>query len=170
MDYGRYLRFWLLLFLALAGLIWLLNEVLLPFVAGFALAYLLFDVTLHPGALALGAGGWLVALALRAPVSMVLLKALKAPERVQPWVVASSGPLEELVRVGVLVLAGTSFSRAMSTASRRIGPSFVHFPSSRCNSRTWALSACTSDAGTTSSPACSPDTPPASIRCRQRNS
>ena len=32
--------FWLLTFLALAGLLWLLSEVLLPFVAGFALAYL----------------------------------------------------------------------------------------------------------------------------------
>jgi predicted PurR-regulated permease PerM len=40
MDYGRYLAFWLLLFLAVTGLIWLLSEVLLPFVAGFALAYL----------------------------------------------------------------------------------------------------------------------------------
>ena len=40
MNYGRYLTFWLLLFLAIIGLIWLLNQVLLPFVAGFALAYL----------------------------------------------------------------------------------------------------------------------------------
>ena len=40
MNYGRYLTFWLLLFLVITGLIWLLNEVLLPFVAGFALAYL----------------------------------------------------------------------------------------------------------------------------------
>ncbi|QDE90497.1 hypothetical protein BHS06_16835 [Myxococcus xanthus] len=31
------------------------------------------------------------------------------------------------------------------------------------------MSACTSDSGTTVSPACSPDTPPASFRCRQRN-
>jgi hypothetical protein len=79
-----------------------------------ALAYALFDVTLHPTALALGAAGWLLALALRAPVSLTLLKMLQVPERVQPWVVASSGPLEEAVRVGVLILAGTSFSRAMS--------------------------------------------------------
>jgi hypothetical protein len=71
---------------------------LLP--VGFAIAYLLFDVTLHPGAIALGAAGWLLALALRAPVSLGLLKALKVPERVQPWVVASSGPLEEIVRIG----------------------------------------------------------------------
>jgi predicted PurR-regulated permease PerM len=40
MNYGRYLTFWLLLFLVITGLIWLLNQVLLPFVAGFALAYL----------------------------------------------------------------------------------------------------------------------------------
>lgn len=86
--------------------------VLVP--VAFAIAYRLFDVTLHPAAIALGAAGWLLALALRAPVSLTLLKALNVPERVQPWVVASSGPLEEGVRVGVLMLAGTSFSRAMS--------------------------------------------------------
>jgi predicted PurR-regulated permease PerM len=40
MNYGRYLTFWLLLLLAVSGLVWLLNDVLLPFVAGFALAYL----------------------------------------------------------------------------------------------------------------------------------
>ena len=40
MSYGRQAVFWLLTFLVLAGLLWLLKEVLLPFVAGFALAYL----------------------------------------------------------------------------------------------------------------------------------
>ena len=60
---------------------------------GFALAYWLLDVSLRPSALLIGALGWLVALGLRAPVSIVLLKALKTPERVQPWVVAASGGL-----------------------------------------------------------------------------
>ena len=39
MRYGRHLTFWLLTFLVLCGLLWLLREVLLPFVAGLALAY-----------------------------------------------------------------------------------------------------------------------------------
>lgn len=40
MSYGRHITFWVLAFLVLAGLLWLLNQVLLPFVAGLALAYL----------------------------------------------------------------------------------------------------------------------------------
>jgi predicted PurR-regulated permease PerM len=40
MTYGRRAAFWLVTFLVLAGLLWLLSEVLLPFVAGLALAYL----------------------------------------------------------------------------------------------------------------------------------
>jgi predicted PurR-regulated permease PerM len=40
MSYGRQATFWLLTFLVLAGLLWLLRDVLLPFVAGLALAYL----------------------------------------------------------------------------------------------------------------------------------
>ena len=40
MTYGRRAAFWLVTFLVLAGLLWLLSEVLLPFVAGIALAYL----------------------------------------------------------------------------------------------------------------------------------
>ena len=39
MDYGRSLRFWLLTFLVLALLLWMLHAILLPFVAGIALAY-----------------------------------------------------------------------------------------------------------------------------------
>jgi len=61
-----------------------------------------------------GALGWLVALALRAPVSVVALKALGDPERVKPWIVGSSGPLEEGVRLVVLLLVGRSFSEAAS--------------------------------------------------------
>src|SRR5262249_55920885 len=40
MDARHHVRFWLAILLALAGLLWLLNDVLLPFVAGWALAYL----------------------------------------------------------------------------------------------------------------------------------
>src|SRR5262249_2187177 len=41
MTYGRYLTFWVATFLALAALLWLLHDMLLPFVAGIALAYVL---------------------------------------------------------------------------------------------------------------------------------
>jgi predicted PurR-regulated permease PerM len=39
MRYGRHLAFWIITFLVLFVLIWLLHEILLPFVAGMALAY-----------------------------------------------------------------------------------------------------------------------------------
>lgn len=41
MMYGRQLTFWLVTLLALALTLWLLHEILLPFVAGMALAYVL---------------------------------------------------------------------------------------------------------------------------------
>jgi len=44
MIYGRQLTFWLLTFLVLAAVLWLLHDILLPFVAGIALAYVLAPV------------------------------------------------------------------------------------------------------------------------------
>jgi predicted PurR-regulated permease PerM len=41
MVYGRHLTFWVATFLVLAAVLWLLHDVLLPFVAGIALAYVL---------------------------------------------------------------------------------------------------------------------------------
>jgi predicted PurR-regulated permease PerM len=41
MNYGRHLTFWVATFLVLVVLLWLLHDVLLPFVAGIALAYVL---------------------------------------------------------------------------------------------------------------------------------
>jgi predicted PurR-regulated permease PerM len=41
MIYGRQLTFWVVTFLVLATVLWLLHDVLLPFVAGIALAYVL---------------------------------------------------------------------------------------------------------------------------------
>ena len=41
MNYGRHLTFWVATFLVLVALLWLLHDVLLPFVAGIALAYVL---------------------------------------------------------------------------------------------------------------------------------
>jgi len=41
MAYGRHLTFWVATFLVLVALLWLLHDMLLPFVAGIALAYVL---------------------------------------------------------------------------------------------------------------------------------
>jgi predicted PurR-regulated permease PerM len=41
MIYGRQLTFWVVTFLVLAAVLWLLHDILLPFVAGIALAYVL---------------------------------------------------------------------------------------------------------------------------------
>ena len=41
MIYGRHLAFWLMMFLVLAAALWLLHDILLPVVAGMALAYAL---------------------------------------------------------------------------------------------------------------------------------
>lgn len=44
MTYGRHVAFWLATFVALAAVLWLLHDILLPFVAGIALAYALAPV------------------------------------------------------------------------------------------------------------------------------
>ena len=44
MIYGRHLTFWVATFLVLVALLWLLHDILLPFVAGIALAYVLAPV------------------------------------------------------------------------------------------------------------------------------
>ena len=41
MIYGRHLAFWLVTFVVVAAVLWLLHDILLPFVAGIALAYAL---------------------------------------------------------------------------------------------------------------------------------
>lgn len=69
-----------------------------------------------PAWVAVGAGalGWLVALALRGPIAVVAMKLPQRPESAQPVVVGASGPLEEGVRLGVLVLLGTSLPTALA--------------------------------------------------------
>ena len=62
----------------------------------------------------LGAVGWVVALALRGPVSLVVRRRVKDKARMERWVVLSSGPLEEFVRLGLLLLVGTAFATAYS--------------------------------------------------------
>jgi hypothetical protein len=65
------------------------------------------------GALVAGAAGWVVALLLRAPVGLVGVRITGSPERAQRWVVASSGPLEESVRLAVLLLVGRDLGTAL---------------------------------------------------------
>lgn len=61
-----------------------------------------------------GALGWTAALVLRGPVSILAQRVCGSPEKAQPWVVGSSGPLEELVRYGILAWIGSSFGDALS--------------------------------------------------------
>ncbi|MFF2156269.1 hypothetical protein ACFVVQ_13215 [Paenibacillus chitinolyticus] len=60
----------------------------------------------------LGAAGWIAALALRGPVS--LLAARMPAEKGRLLLVSSSGPLEELVRLAVLLIAGLTIGSAAS--------------------------------------------------------
>lgn len=78
----------------------------------FALAFYAAGYALDWKAFGLGALGWLVALFLRGPVSVI---AMKLPqERGKNIVVGSSGVLEEGVRLGLLALASTGASWAVS--------------------------------------------------------
>lgn len=63
--------------------------------------------------LGLGAIGWMVALVLRAPVGLLATKLYKK-ETANLLVVGSSGPLEELIRLGLLLVTATGFSWSAS--------------------------------------------------------
>jgi hypothetical protein len=65
------------------------------------------------GAFAAGAFGWLVALALRAPIGLIAMRLTRSEQRAQTWVTASSGPLEEPVRLAGLLLIGRDLSTAL---------------------------------------------------------
>jgi hypothetical protein len=88
-----------------------------PLIIAVPLAYgAVFWLAGHPpllGPLAVGALGWLVALALRAPIALVALRLSGAPQRIQPWLILSSGPLEEGVRVAVVLFVGRDLSTAL---------------------------------------------------------
>lgn len=60
-----------------------------------------------------GAGGWLLAFVLRAPIGLLGMRLAGSPERAQRWVVASSGPLEEATRLAVLLLVGRDLGTAL---------------------------------------------------------
>ena len=67
---------------------------------------LALGVALSVGPLVAGALGWLIALVLRAPVAVAAMRFAGSQERAQPWITASSGPLEEGVRLVVLLVVG----------------------------------------------------------------
>lgn len=79
-----------------------------------ALVAVALAVELRPIPIVLGALGWVIALVLRAPVGFVAARVVGDPIRSQPMVTAASGPLEELVRVGVVVLLGRDVGTAVS--------------------------------------------------------
>lgn len=79
-----------------------------------SIAMLGLGADLQPIAVVAGAVGWLVALVLRAPVALAALNRTGSRERAQPWIVGSSGPLEELVRLAVLLIVGRELDVALS--------------------------------------------------------
>lgn len=78
----------------------------------FAVALSMMGADLTWAHLGFGALGWFGALMLRAPLAAILTQIWGDPERVKPWIIASSGPFEEIVRVVLLLLVGRSFSEA----------------------------------------------------------
>lgn len=89
----------------------------IPFLLAVPIAYGvavgLAGYPIEVGPLLAGAAGWIVALVLRAPVGLAGVRITGSPERAQRWVVASSGPLEESVRLAVLLLAGRDLATAL---------------------------------------------------------
>jgi hypothetical protein len=83
-----------------------------PIVIGLVMSAL--GVELRLGPLVAGAVGWLVALGLRAPIVLATMRLSRDRERSQPWIVASSGPLEEGVRLIVVLLVGRDLDTALS--------------------------------------------------------
>lgn len=79
---------------------------------GFALVLSWLGADLAWSTLGFGALGWVGALMLRAPLAAILSQVMRDDERVKNIIVGSSGPLEEGVRVLLLVLVGRSFSDA----------------------------------------------------------
>jgi hypothetical protein len=64
-------------------------------------------------ALLVGAAGWFVALLLRSPVGLAAMALKRSEDETTRWVVASSGPLEEGVRLVALLLFGRDLTTAL---------------------------------------------------------
>ena len=80
---------------------------------GYAMAAGALGYELQLPAMLAGAAGWILALVLRAPVGILGMRITRSSERAQRWVVASSGPLEESVRLAVLLLVGRDLGTAL---------------------------------------------------------
>ncbi len=79
---------------------------------GFAIVLTWLGADLRWSTLGFGALGWVGALMLRAPLAAILSQTMRDDERVKNIIVGSSGPLEEGVRVLLLLWVGRSFSDA----------------------------------------------------------
>jgi hypothetical protein len=79
----------------------------------YGIAFALMGQTPMPVAFGIGAAGWVVALALRTPVGITAMRLARSRERAQTVVTASSGPLEETVRVLAVLLAGRELATAL---------------------------------------------------------
>lgn len=77
-----------------------------------ALVLMWLGADLAWSAIGFGALGWIGALMLRAPLAAILSQTMRDEDRVKSIIVGSSGPLEEGVRVLLLILVGRSFSDA----------------------------------------------------------
>lgn len=80
---------------------------------GFGLLVSIWDKSLIWTSIGLGAAGWILAFLLRSPIALIVSKKA-APDTQQFWVILSSGPLEEVVRLCTLILVGRNFSSAYS--------------------------------------------------------
>lgn len=78
-----------------------------------AIAIVLAGYPFQPGPFVLGAVGWIVALALRAPVALVGMRILDDRQRVQVLVTGASGPAEELVRLVAVLAIAAGFREAL---------------------------------------------------------
>ena len=68
---------------------------------------------LRPLAIGVGVVGWILAYALRAPIALILQR--RGDTRpVNPWLVAASGPTEELVRLAAILILGRELDTALS--------------------------------------------------------
>jgi hypothetical protein len=78
----------------------------------FAVALTMMGADLKWSTLGFGALGWFGALFLRAPLAAILSQTVRNQEKVKNVIVSSSGPIEEGVRLLLLLLIGRSFSDA----------------------------------------------------------
>ena len=79
----------------------------------YAIAFANAGYPLMLGPMLAGAAGWFVALVLRTPVGLAGMRITGSTERTQTWVTASSGPLEESVRLAVLLIVGRDLATAL---------------------------------------------------------